>query len=242
VINPTESTSTEEVNILVIEDDDALRAMLAEFLSKHQHQVVVAESAEEGLQMLPQWTFQIAFVDHNLPGMNGLVLGEYLRRNNPDMSIVMMTGSEEVGLERRSRDLSLQFMPKPFRLADVLRVVDEFVTCAREREERRRTHAEPLYDPPIESYVTELSQCYGVPKVPARIEERLVTTVKRCLSNLRTASRYTERDRVVAFSGLLTAEVLGVSLPNTKAGLTLFQEYDRLMVERGRRTEFSTAS
>jgi hypothetical protein len=32
--------------------------------------------------------------------------------------------------------------------------------------------------------------------------------------------------------------VLGVSLPRAKSGMTLFEEYDRLMLERGRRPEF----
>jgi hypothetical protein len=37
---------------------------------------------------------------------------------------------------------------------------------------------------------------------------------------------------------LLTARVLGVNLPRAKSGITLFEEYDRLMLERGRRPEF----
>ena len=101
------SGKVEPLNILVIDDEPELRNLFARILNGEQHQVVLAESAEEGLQLLPHWTFHIAFVDHNLPGMEGLVLGEYLRRNNPDMSIVMMTGSEDPRIERRSRDLSL---------------------------------------------------------------------------------------------------------------------------------------
>jgi hypothetical protein len=42
----------------------------------------------------------------------------------------------------------------------------------------------------------------------------------------------------MALSGLLTARVLGVTLPRAKNGVTLFEEYDRLMLERGRRPEF----
>ena len=62
------------------------------------------------------------------------------------------------------------------------------------------------------------------------------------MNNLESASRYTERDRVLALSGLLTARVLGLAVPKTKSGLTLFEEYDRVMLERGRRTEFGAGS
>lgn len=79
------SNSIDQVNILIIEDDQVTRRQLSEFLTRHQHQVLVASSTEEGLVLLPEWTFHVAFVDHHLPGMHGLILGEYLRHSNPEM-------------------------------------------------------------------------------------------------------------------------------------------------------------
>lgn len=235
------SKSETPLNVLVIEDDEGLRQLLARIINHAEHQVVLAESAEEGLSLLPHWTFHIAFVDQNLPGMEGLVLGDYLRRNNPDMSIVMMTGSADPRVERESKNLSLKFLAKPFQVSQILDVIDEYVELANERDEKRLAEQDQLYGPPIESFVDDLAECYSVPKVPARVEESLAQTVKQCLNNLKSAARYTERDRVVALSGLLTAQVLGVSLPRTKGGRTLFEEYDQLMLERGRRTEFGAA-
>ena len=58
-------------------------------------------------------------------------------------------------------------------------------------------------------------------------------------NSIALASRYTERDRVIALSGLITAKVLGIDLPHASDGLSLYEEYDRLMQEHGRRTEFS---
>ena len=232
------SNKVESLNILVIDDEADLRQMFERLFNGEQHQVVLAASAEEGLQLLPHWTFHIAFVDHRLPGMEGLVLGEYLRRNNPDMSIVMMTGSSDPRIERRSRDLSLQFLAKPFNISEALSVVDEYLTSARERESRRRHSADPSFDPPLGAFTEEIAESFALPKVSDRVEDGLAQTIKRCLNNLTTAARYNERDRVMALSGLLTARVLGVSLPRAKSGITLFEEYDRLMLERGRRPEF----
>lgn len=232
------SGKVEPLNILVIDDEPELRNLFARILNGEQHQVVLAESAEEGLQLLPHWTFHIAFVDHNLPGMEGLVLGEYLRRNNPDMSIVMMTGSEDPRIERRSRDLSLKFLPKPIAIQDISGTIEEYLVTARERELRRRHSVDPEFDPPLGIFTDELAESFALPKVSDRVEDGLAQTIKRCLNNLTSAARYNERDRVMALSGLLTARVLGVSLPRAKSGITLFEEYDRLMLERGRRPEF----
>jgi CheY-like chemotaxis protein len=229
---------SEQINVLVIDDDEAMRNLLVDIIAKREHQVIAAASAEEALELLPVWTFHIAFIDHNLPGMEGLLLGEYLRRNNPDMTIAMVTGSDDPKVEKRSRALELAFIPKPFAVADILRVVDDYVEAAKEREERRRRGNDPDFEPPIARFVEDIAESYGIPKVPGRIQERLVETLKRSLHNIASAARYTERDRVLALSGLLTARVLNVDLPRSPAGRTLFEEYDELMKARGRRTEF----
>lgn len=224
--------------ILVIDDDDGMRSLLVDIISSHGHQVVPAESAERGLELLPYWTFQVAFLDQNLPGMEGLLLGEYLRRNNPDMTIALVTGEDDPRLPRRTRDLSIAFVPKPFEVRDIVRVIDDCVERARERDARRQTREDDQFEPPLSEYLDEVAAAYDMPKVPGRVEERLVKTLKRCLNNLRSVSRYTEKDRVIALCGLITARSLGVELPRGSSGQSLYEEYDELMRQHGRRPEF----
>lgn len=236
------SQKGESLNILVIDDEPQVRQLFARILGTEQHEVALVESAEEGLRLLPRQTFHIAFVDQALPGMQGLVLGEHLRRNNPDMCIVMMTGSGDPRIERRSRDLALEFLPKPFGVADVLELVEAYLVRAREREQRRRHSVDPAYDPPLGAFAEELAESFALPKVAEQVADGLAQTIERCLDNLTTPARYTERDRIIALSGLLTALVLGVSLPRARNGMTLFEEYDRRVRERGRRPEFQALS
>ncbi len=227
----------DELNILVIDDDDTVRGLIVDILARGEHQTVQASSAEEGLELLPFWTFQIAFIDQRLPGMEGLVLGEYLRKNNPDMTIALVTGADETRLERRSRDLAIRYIQKPFTVNDILSVVDEYVEAARQRG---FGGGEANYAPLIASYADEIEVCYAMPSIPGRIEERVVTTVKRSLNDLRSSTRYTERNRVIALAGLLAAKVLGLNLPRLPSGRTMFEEYDDVMQKRGIRTEFSS--
>lgn len=232
----------EVLNVLVIDDDPATRQLLVDIVTREEHQVLSAASAEEGLELLPIWTFQVAFIDQHLPGMDGIVLGEYLRRNNPEMTIAIVTGDGDARVERRSRDLALRYISKPFLVEDILEVVDSWINASRERERISSIRGGIDYAPPISTYVQDLPDCFAMPNVPARIEDRLVTTIRRCLNDLKSARRYTERDRVVALSGLLTAQVLGISLPKNSGGATLFEEYDQIMKDRGKATAFESES
>ena len=232
----------ELLNILVIDDDEAARRLLVDIVTREEHQVVAAASAEEGLELLPFWTFQVAFIDQRLPGMDGIVLGEYLRRNNPDMTIAIVTGGGDERVERRSRDLSIRYIAKPFMVEDILDVIHTWIDASRDRERISMARGVADYHPALPTYAEDLPECFAMPNVPSRIEDRLVTTIRRCLNDLKSARRYTERDRVIALSGLLAAQVLGISLPKASSGCTLFEEYDEIMKDRGKATAFESES
>src|SRR5262249_25947737 len=156
-----------------------------------------AESAEKGLELLLVWTFQVAFLDQRLPGMEGVLLGEYLRRSNPHMVIALVTGEDDTKLEKRVRELGVTFIAKPFEPDAIVGVLDTYLEIARVEAELRSQRAAPDFEPPIGRYADELTDTFGIPKIPDRVAERLVATVQRCLHNLRSKSRYTERERVV---------------------------------------------
>jgi DNA-binding NtrC family response regulator len=236
-VEDPQSSAGDQLNVLVIDDDDAVRDLLCSIVHRGGHQVVAVASAEEGLEALPYWTFQVAVLDQNLPGMEGVVMAEYLRRNNPDMEIALVTGEEDRKLARRSRDLSIAYITKPFEVGAILDLIDRYLAGARTRRERRLRREEPGFDPPLADWIQELRAAYDVPSVPARLSERLTETLKRSLNDLRSVGRYNERDRVIALAGLIAAAVLGIDLPNA-GDRTLYQEYDALMKEHGRRREF----
>lgn len=232
--------ASEQLNVLIIDDDPAMVELLSRIVTGEEHQVVTVGSAEEALSLLPVWTFHVAFIDHQLPEMEGLVFGEYLRRNNPDMKVALVTAEQGPGLARRAREHGITFIAKPFRNAEILAVLGEYATMAAERDRERRNQTSRDFAPPFAAHAAELGSAFDMPRVPSRIEDRLISTVKRALGDLRSAGRYTERERVIALSGLLAARVLGVDLPKASSGRTLYEEYDAIMIERGRRPEFDT--
>ncbi len=228
-----------QLNVLVVDDDPAIRKLLINIVTREEHQAIPAESAEEILKLLPYWTFQVAFIDHHLSGMEGIVLGEYLRRNNPDMTIALVTGSNDHSIERKCGDLGIEYIQKPFTAGDIIMVIESCYIALKERERRRVEQGRGDFVPPIARYIDSLAAIYNLPRLPSRIEDRLVERLKFSINNLRSPHRFNDRDWVITLAGLLSARVFGIRLPKSSSDLSLYEEYDELMRRYGRNEEFN---
>ena len=236
-----DAAESDVLNILVIDDDEDMRHFLTDILFSAGHQVMAVGSAEEGLELLPVTTFQIAFLDQNLPGMEGLVLGEFLRKNNPFMKIALVTGSEERRLEKMGEAHDIEVIRKPFQVKQILDLITAFQGDAAARQAERRKHSDPEYHLPLARFFADLHETFEIPNVPKRVEDRLLSTIRDALAELRSVSRYDDRARVLAFSGLLTMQVLNLKIPKGSSGRSLVEEYDELMRLHGRKPDFSDA-
>lgn len=80
------------LSVVVIEDNDALRATMVDILRAAGHRVVGVESAEAMVEEGAAEPADIAVVDVNLPGEDGLGLASRLRAIQPAMGIIVVTG------------------------------------------------------------------------------------------------------------------------------------------------------
>lgn len=108
-------------DVLVVDDEPALRELLEEYFSRHGLDVRLAEDAAHARQAVAQRLPQIAILDVNMPAENGLSLARWLREAHPSVGIVMLTTAGEtvdrvVGLEVGADD----YIPKPFDLRELL--------------------------------------------------------------------------------------------------------------------------
>ena len=106
--------------ILVVDDDADLRWMVEKYLSKHEFSVTLAEDGEKMRAALEQQSFDLAILDINLPGEDGLSLARYLR-SNYQIGIIMLSAAAEVfdrivGLEMGADD----YVTKPFEPRELL--------------------------------------------------------------------------------------------------------------------------
>ncbi len=114
-IKRDEAFEQKSKHILVVDDEDSLRQLLATVLSEKGCVVSTAPTAEEGLSILRSAVIDTALVDLVLPGIGGLQFLKHVKRDYPDMEVVMMSShaSLETSIEAL-RDGAYDFLIKPF--------------------------------------------------------------------------------------------------------------------------------
>jgi signal transduction histidine kinase len=107
-----------EARILVIDDEDDVRKVVAETLEDFGHKVSTAADGPQGLSILETEEFDLIVLDYAMPGMNGAEVAEAARRMRPDQLILFVTGfSDTEALAAAAGDAPV--LRKPFRAADL---------------------------------------------------------------------------------------------------------------------------
>ena len=100
--------------MLVVEDEDMVRAVAERALVRHGYTVLTAANGEEAMRVLEANKVDLLVSDVVMPVMDGPTLGRAARARFPDLPILFMSGYAEEQL-RRSIDLPrMGFIPKPF--------------------------------------------------------------------------------------------------------------------------------
>ena len=82
--------------ILIVDDEISIRKMMEKAFLRAGFTPVLAESAEEALEILSDNGINIMFLDLKLPGMNGIDLCRKVKKNNPIAIIFSMTGYSSI--------------------------------------------------------------------------------------------------------------------------------------------------
>jgi CheY-like chemotaxis protein len=111
---PQPSTGSEA--ILVVEDDEDVRAFTVDVLRELGYRVIAAPDARAALRMLEQSPdVRLLFTDVGLPGMNGRELADEVRSRRPDVKVLFTTGYARNAIVHHGRlDPGVQLIVKPF--------------------------------------------------------------------------------------------------------------------------------
>ena len=110
--------------LLVIEDEMVLAKNIARYFERQGHGVALAHRGDEGLALAAQVTPDVAIVDFQLPGMNGLEVIKALREADPLTRIIMVTGHGSIHLAVEAMKAgSMDLLTKPMALAALDAVV-----------------------------------------------------------------------------------------------------------------------
>ncbi len=119
--------------ILVIDDEDQMRGMLRQALERAGYEVEEARDGREGL-----WRYQasppaLVITDILMPEKEGLEIIRDLRRDNPEVKIIAISGGGRTGnlnfLEIAAKLGAQRTLQKPFGLRELLQTVQELLSA-----------------------------------------------------------------------------------------------------------------
>jgi len=135
---------SEENKVLVVDDEVEFSEALAERMKARGLSVDTVESGEAAIEAVRKKDFEVVILDLAMPGMDGLETLKRLRKENPDLQIIVLTGRATVrkGVEAMKLG-ALDLLEKP---ADIKEIMDRIeqakgrrsILMAKEFEQRIR--------------------------------------------------------------------------------------------------------
>jgi CheY-like chemotaxis protein len=118
-------------NVLVVDDDPAVRTTVKLVLERSGHRVSVAAEGRAGLVALAAGGIDLLVVDLFMPGMDGMETLREARKHHPDLPVIVMSGTSLGGPGQQAPDFlamavklgAVRSVQKPFKPRDIIEAV-----------------------------------------------------------------------------------------------------------------------
>jgi CheY-like chemotaxis protein len=118
--------------ILIADDEDSMRALVARAIAMDGHETVTAQDGAEALEILAreEGAFDLLLTDIQMPVMDGIALALAAARDFPKVTILLMTGFADQR-ERASNlnAIAHDVITKPFSVADIRTAVADALSA-----------------------------------------------------------------------------------------------------------------
>jgi len=102
-------------NILVVEDDFNTRKLIAKLLKNNGYNPILAEDGQDALVVLGAHQIDLAIIDIMMPKMDGYELTKFLRDNNYNLPLLMVTAKGDIQDKKRGFLIGIDdYLVKPF--------------------------------------------------------------------------------------------------------------------------------
>ena len=126
-LKPNEEKALKK-HILVVDDDEIFRGALAQTLIREGFLVTQVAHGKLAKDVLSIDQLDAVISDINMPGISGIELMHFSKRTQPDLPFILMTGFAELKETKEAYELGARgFLPKPFRKAELLSVLQEWL-------------------------------------------------------------------------------------------------------------------
>jgi DNA-binding response OmpR family regulator len=123
----TVKKSPESTTVLVVDDDKAIRRLVATVLRRHKFMVDTAEDGVEAVLKLGLIEYDLIILDLMMPNLDGFAFVSTLNQSHPEMlqRIIVTSAASPPVIRDRMHGLPVNVLPKPFDLEELLRRVNE---------------------------------------------------------------------------------------------------------------------
>ena len=236
--------------ILLVDDETRILDTLACMFNEIGWDVATAATPAEALRLVSEEQFRMAFIDNNLGSMEGMELIDQLRKADPNLHFVIITGNPNIETAIRALKNGIaDFLRKPFRFEDLL-VSIEHVNRKRDLEQQRKDLLARL-ELMVQEKTAELQQTYlsvlvtlsrtvekrdlgtyghsmRVSEISSRIAENLGLSIDeiadvRAASLLHDIGKIGISDGILAKQGPLTEQERSIIRCHTQKGVEILQ-------------------
>jgi len=145
----------ERARILVIDDDESIRKVLASILEEEGYIVHTAQSGKEGIERTLSEFYNLALIDIRLPDMDGTKVLASIKETTPPMVKIIVTGypSLQNAIDAVNKGADAYIL-KPFKVDNVLDVIREHL----KRQKENKKYSERKILEFIQTRAQELDQ------------------------------------------------------------------------------------
>jgi PAS domain S-box-containing protein len=114
--------------LLLVDDDEAVRGVIASILRRAGHEVTVAAGAKQAIVATEGATFELLVTDVVMPEMSGIELSRELRRAAPSLKVLLLSGYPGKDASAASEETGMEYLAKPVTPTVLLASIDQLLS------------------------------------------------------------------------------------------------------------------
>src|SRR5690606_33420651 len=130
------------IELLVVDDDDDFRSLMAQRFIRSGFRVHQAPSATVALELAERRDFDVVVCDMVMPGLSGLELLERFKADHPECEVILLTGQGTIESAVKAMKLgAYDFPTKPFPLKELEALIEKACERRRLKKENQQLRA-----------------------------------------------------------------------------------------------------
>jgi DNA-binding response OmpR family regulator len=114
--------------ILIVDDDEAIRALLRLTLPTEEYDVTEAVDGEDGLELLGETKPDLILLDWKMPGRHGSLVLDEVKVRRPNLPVIVLTSEIQEHHRRLAESLRVDaFLTKPFSPIELLETIERLL-------------------------------------------------------------------------------------------------------------------